>query len=60
MPRGEHLRGVTSKKRNRQYEHVLESELREGKPKKVAKRIAAATVNKTRRNKGEIKKRIKK
>jgi hypothetical protein len=45
-----------SPKRERQYEHIKESEeKREGRPEKEAKRIAAATVNKTRREKGETK-----
>ena len=48
-------RGVKSKKRERQYEHILESEKNQGRPSKVAKRIAAATTNKTRRKKGETK-----
>ena len=43
-------------KRKRQYEHVLESEKKEGKSEKTAKRIAMATVNKTRKEKGETKK----
>lgn len=42
-----------SPKRKRQYKHVLESELDEGKSEKAAKRIAMATTNKTRRKKGE-------
>ncbi len=46
-------RGVKNKKRERQYEHIKKSELKAGKNLKVAKRIAAATVNKTRRRKGE-------
>jgi len=44
-----------SPKRERQYEHVKESEEERGKPEKTAKRIAAATVNKTRREHGETK-----
>jgi hypothetical protein len=44
-----------SDKRERQYEHVKESELEEGRPEKTAERIAAATVNKTRAAKGETK-----
>lgn len=40
-------------KRKRQYQHILESEKKEGKTSKTAKRIAMATVNKTRRRKGE-------
>ena len=42
-------------KRKRQYKHVLESEKKEGRSEKTAKRIAMATVNKTRRKKGEVK-----
>lgn len=41
-------------KRKRQYKHVLESEKKEGRSEKTAKRIAMATVNKTRRKKGEL------
>ena len=44
-----------SRKRERQYEHIKESLLKKGKSEKDAKRIAAATVNKMRRLKGEIK-----
>ena len=44
-----------SKKRERQYQHVKESELEEGKSKDRAEEIAAATVNKTRKEKGETK-----
>ncbi|MBX4196679.1 hypothetical protein KW805_03760 [Candidatus Pacearchaeota archaeon] len=50
-------RGVKSKKRARQYEHIKRSERKMGRSLKVAKRIAAATTNKTRRKKGELKKR---
>jgi hypothetical protein len=42
-----------SNKRERQYEHIKRSESRRGRSAKTAKRIAAATVNKTRRKKGE-------
>jgi hypothetical protein len=49
-------RGVKSKKRTRQYEHIKESEEKRGRSPKVAKRIAAATTNKTRREMGETKK----
>lgn len=42
-------------KRKRQYKHILESEKKEGRPVKAAKRIAMATVNKTRKKKGETK-----
>ena len=48
-------RGVKSKKRKRQYEKIKASAKRRGKSAKVAKRIAAATTNKTRRRKGETK-----
>ena len=42
-----------SNKRERQYEHIKQSASRKGRSAKTAKRIAAATVNKTRRKKGE-------
>ncbi|MBE2218856.1 MAG: hypothetical protein IAE90_11660 [Ignavibacteria bacterium] len=45
-----------SGKRKRQYKHVLDSEKKEGRPVKAAKKIAMATVNKTRKEKGETKK----
>jgi hypothetical protein len=44
-----------SNKRERQYEHIKRSASRRGRSTRVAKRIAAATVNKTRRQKGETK-----
>lgn len=47
--------GVKSAKRARQYEHIKESELKQGRSTKRAKQIAAATVNKERREKGETK-----
>ncbi len=46
-------RGVKSAKRKRQYEHIKRSELAQGRSNKVAERIAAATTNKTRAEKGE-------
>ena len=49
-------RGVKSPKRKRQYEHIKRSEVARGRSTKVAKRIAAATTNKTRRAAGETKK----
>lgn len=49
-------RGSWSNKRERQYEHIKESSLKRGRSEGTAKRIAAATVNKTRREKGESKK----
>jgi hypothetical protein len=46
---------VKSAKRKRQYEKIKRSALRRGRSPRVAKRIAAATTNKTRRRKGETK-----
>lgn len=48
-------RGVKSPKRKRQYEKIKKSAKAQGRSEKVAKRIAAATTNKTRREKGETK-----
>ena len=42
-------RGVKGAKQKRQYEHIKESATKRGRSAKVAKRIAAATVNKQRR-----------
>jgi hypothetical protein len=44
-----------SAKRERQYEHIKESELKQGRSTKRAKEIAARTVNKERAEKGETK-----
>ncbi len=44
-----------SNKRERQYQHIKKAEKGEGRSTATAKRIAAATVNKTRRKKGETK-----
>ncbi len=44
-----------SKKDERQYKHIVESEGQEGRSAKVAKRIAAATVNKQRAKEGRTK-----
>ncbi len=41
--------------RERQYEHIKESELKQGRSTKRAKEIAARTVNKERAEKGETK-----
>lgn len=41
-----------SKKDERQYEHVRDSELERGKSEKLAKEIAGRTVNKQRRREG--------
>jgi hypothetical protein len=48
-------RGVESDKRKRQYEHIKESELKRGASEEDAERIAAATTNKTKKEKGETK-----
>jgi hypothetical protein len=42
-----------SNKRERQYEHVKESEKKQGRSTRRAKEIAARTVNKQRRQAGE-------
>ena len=44
-----------TKKRERQYEHIVDSQKEQGKPAKKAKQIAAATVNKARARSGEAK-----
>jgi hypothetical protein len=49
MPRG------SNAKRERQYEHILESEREQGRSEKRAKEIAARTVNKERARAGEAK-----
>jgi hypothetical protein len=49
MPRG------SNAKRERQYEHILESEREQGRSKKRAEEIAARTVNKERARAGEAK-----
>ncbi len=48
-------RGVKSAKRKRQYEKIKASAKKQGRSTATAKRIAAATTNKTRRQKGETK-----
>jgi hypothetical protein len=45
-----------SAKRERQYEHIKDSEKKQGRSTKRAKEIAAATVNKQRAGAGETKK----
>ena len=45
MPQKQHLPSVSDKEQ-RMYEHVKESELKEGRSTKQAKEIAARTVNK--------------
>ena len=44
-----------SNKRERQYEHIKESEQKQGRSTKRAKEIAARTVNKERARSGEAK-----
>ena len=44
-----------SAKRERQYEHIKDSEKKQGRSTKRAKEIAARTVNKERAQKGETK-----
>jgi hypothetical protein len=44
-----------SEKRERQYEHIKETEKERGRSEDTAERIAAATVNRTRTAKGETK-----
>ena len=48
-------KGVESAKRKRQYEKIKASAKKQGRSTATAKRIAAATTNKTRRQKGETK-----
>ena len=45
-----------SDKRERQYEHIKDSERKRGHSLKRSKEIAARTVNKERKEKGETKK----
>lgn len=47
-------RGIEDPKRKPQYEHIKDSELKRGMSEEDAERIAVATVNKFRRQKGEI------
>lgn len=49
MPKG------ATPKEERQYEHIKSSELEQGRSEKDAERIAAATVNKERKERGETK-----
>ena len=44
-----------SNKRERQYEHIKDSERKEGRSMKRSKQIAAATVNKRRKSEGRTK-----
>jgi len=45
VPQKQHLPSVSDEEQ-RMYEHIKESELKEGRPAKRDKAIAAATVNK--------------
>ena len=47
--------GVKSPKRKRQYEHIKDSALEQGRSPARAKQIAAATVNKQRAEAGQTK-----
>ena len=54
MPQKQHLPSVSDKEQ-RMYEHIKESELKEGRSTKRAKAIAAATVNDHHSAKGHAK-----
>ena len=54
MPGKQHLPSVSDKEQ-RMYEHVKESELKQGRSTKRAKEIAARTVNKNHSEKGHSK-----
>lgn len=54
MPRKQHLPSVSDKEQ-RMYEHIKESEVEQGRSTKLAKEIAARTVNKHHRDKGHAK-----
>ena len=47
--------GAWSPKRERQYEHIKESEIDSGRSSETAEEIAARTVNKQRAEAGETK-----
>ena len=51
MPKGKHLRGVSSKE-ERQYEHIKESAQKSGRYGRRAKEVAARTVTKQHKQKG--------
>ncbi len=57
MPQKQHLPSVSDKEQ-RMYEHIKESELKEGRPTKRAKAIAAATVIKHHNAKRHAKKQV--
>jgi hypothetical protein len=52
-------RGVKNPKMERMYEHVKESEEKEGRSEEDAERIASATVNKYRSEHGKAKEKKK-
>lgn len=52
-------RNFGSAKRNRQYSKIKKAAKRKGRSTGTAKRIAAATTNRTRRARGEVKGRSK-
>jgi len=54
MPQKKHLPNVSDKEQ-RMYEHIKESELKQGRPTKRAKAIAAATVVKHHNTKRDAK-----
>lgn len=54
MPRGKHLRGVSSKEQ-RQYEHIKKRAQRSGRYGKRAKEVAARTVLKQHKKRGHKK-----
>ena len=49
------LQSAWSEKRERQYAHIKESQLKRGKKEELAEEIAARTVNKERAQHGEAK-----
>lgn len=57
-PGEQHMKGV-SPKRNRQYEHIKEQLMENGKSEEEAKEEAARTVNKQRKEHGETKSHVK-
>jgi hypothetical protein len=54
MPGRKHLSGV-SEKENRMYEHIKDSESKQGRSERRAKQIAAATVRKHHKEHGHSK-----
>ena len=54
MPKGKHMRGVSSKEQ-RQYEHIKESAQESGRYGRRAKEVAARTVMKQHKQKGHSK-----